>query len=185
MDELVTAVIVVSRLMFLVAIVIVSSAVVLAPIWKTSEVASAPRMCLPLNVVPPMTRLISACSCANSLFSESLSDELLVELRACTASSRMRCSALPTCDSAPSAVCDIEMPSLALRTATFMPRTWAFMRSAMARPAASSLAEFTRRPEDSRCMDVASEPCDMLRLRCALSEAMFVLMVNGMNLLQD
>ena len=33
-----------------------------------------------------------------------------------------------------------EMASLALRMATFMPRTWVFMRSAMARPAASSLA---------------------------------------------
>ncbi len=29
-------------------------------------------------------------------------------------------------------------------------------------------------------MEVASEPCDMLRLRCAFSEAMFVLIVNGM-----
>src|SRR6202000_2872607 len=96
-----------------------------------------------------------------------------------------RCSELLTCDSAPSAVCDIEMPSLALRIATFMPRVCAFMRSAMARPAASSLAEFTRMPDDSRCMEVASEPCDALRLRCAFSEAMLVLIVNGMWILQD
>jgi hypothetical protein len=33
--------------------------VVFAPIWKSSDVASAPRMCLPLNVVPPNTREIS------------------------------------------------------------------------------------------------------------------------------
>src|SRR6185312_9346863 len=38
--------------------------------------------------------------------------------------------------------------------------------------------------EDSRCMDVASEPCDELRLRCAFSEAMLVLIVNGMLILQ-
>ena len=130
---------------------------------------------MPLNVVPPSTRVISCWSWPNSLSSESLSDELFVALRACTASSRMRCSAFVTCARAPSAVWAIEMPSLALRTATFMPRTWAFMRSAMARPAASSLAEFTRRPEDSRCMDVASEPCDALRLRCALIDWMLVL----------
>src|SRR4029079_16044778 len=109
----------------------------------------------------------------------------LVALRDWTASSRMRCMASPTFDRAPSAVCDSEMPSLALRIATFMPRTWEFMRSAMARPAASSLAELMRRPEDRRCMDVESEPCDVSRLRCALSEAMFVLMVKGMWLLQD
>ncbi len=75
------------------------------------------------------------------------------------------------------------MPSLALRAATFRPRTWVFMRSAMARPAASSLALLTRRPDESRCIDVASEPCDAFRLRCAVSELMLVLIVWGMSAL--
>ncbi len=57
------------------------------------------------------------------------------------------------------------MPSLALRMATFMPRTWALMRSEMARPAASSFALLTRRPDERRCIDVASVFCvaDVLR----------------------
>ena len=164
-EEPVTAVILLSWVMSVVVIETVSFDVVLAPTWKSILVASAPSMCLPLKVVPPSTRWISACSCENSLFSESLSDELLVELRACTASSRMRCSESPTCARAPSAVCDIEMPSLELRMATFMPRTCEFMRSAMARPAASSLAELMRRPDDRRCIEVAREPCEALRLR--------------------
>jgi hypothetical protein len=104
----------------------------------------------------------------------------LVALADWTASSRMRCSMSPTLPSAPSAVCDREIASLALRTATFMPRTWAFMRSAIARPAASSLALLTRRPEDRRCIEVARADCEVVRLRCALSETTLVLMVWGM-----
>jgi hypothetical protein len=57
---------------------------------------------------------------------------------------------------------------------------WAYMRSAIARPAASSLALLTRRPEDRRCIEVASEDWLVLRLRCALSETTLVLMVMGM-----
>ena len=60
-----------------------------------------------------------------------------------------------------------------------MPRTWLFMRSAMARPAASSLAEFTRRPEDRRCIDVDSDICEVDRLRWAFNEFRLVLMVWG------
>src|SRR5204862_7152372 len=81
---------------------------------------------------------------------------------------------------APSAVCASEMPSLALRIATLVPRICAFMRSAIARPAASSFDELTRRPEDRRSIDVVSDDCEVLRLRCALSETMFELMVCGM-----
>src|SRR5262249_35727866 len=98
-------------------------------------------------------------------------------LRDWTASSRMRCRASPTLLRAPSAVCASEMPSLALRIATFMPRTCAFMRSAMPRPAASSLAELMRKPEDRRCIEVDSEFCEADRLRCAVSDATLVLMV--------
>jgi hypothetical protein len=53
----------------------------------------------------------------------------------------------------------------------------------MARPAASSLALLMRRPDDRRCMDVASEPADWARLRCALSEGMLVLMVEAILML--
>ncbi len=59
--------------------------------------------------------------------------------------------------------------------ATFMPRTCEFMRSAIDRPAASSLDELMRRPEDRRCIDVASEACEPDRLRWASIEAMLVL----------
>jgi hypothetical protein len=45
----------------------------------------------------------------------------------------------------------------------------------MAKPAASSLALLMRKPEDRRCMDVANEAWFIDRLRCALSELMFVL----------
>jgi hypothetical protein len=68
------------------------------------------------------------------------------------------------------------MPSLALRAATFRPRTWVFMRSAIARPAASSLALLTRRPEDRRCIAVLSEFWLVPRLRWAFSETTLVLM---------
>src|SRR5690606_33604381 len=155
-----------------------SLAVTLAPIWKVC-VAAEVRMAVPLKVVPLMTRSISLCSARNSFCRDALSLLLFVALRACTASSRMRCRELPTWPRAPSAVCASEMPSVALRTATFMPRTWPFMRSAIARPAASSLAEFTRRPEDRRCMEVAKELCDVLVLRWAVSELRLVLMMEA------
>ena len=54
----------------------------------------------------------------------------------------------------PSAVCVKEMPSLALRMAAAKPRMLAVMRVLMARPAASSLAELMRMPEDKRSMAV-------------------------------
>jgi len=71
------------------------------------------------------------------------------------------------------------MPSLALRAATVRPLIWVFMRSEMAKPAASSLALFTRRPEDRRCMEVASEPAERPRLRWAFIEAMLVLILEA------
>ena len=74
----------------------------------------------------------------------------------------------------------MEMASPALRTATFMPRTWVFMRSAMARPAASSLALLMRRPDDRRCMVVLRLALLAAVLRWALREATLVLMVMAM-----
>ncbi|MDR7268820.1 hypothetical protein J2X20_001449 [Pelomonas saccharophila] len=53
------------------------------------------------------------------------------------------------------------------------------MRSAIARPAASSLAELTRMPEDRRCIDTASNPWELFKFRWAFSDAMLVLMVWG------
>jgi hypothetical protein len=72
------------------------------------------------------------------------------------------------------------MPSLALRIAWFRPRICVVKRSEIARPAASSLALLMRRPEDRRCIEVASEACDLARLRCALSELTLVLMTDAM-----
>ena len=56
-----------------------------------------------------------------------------------------------------------------------MPLIWAFMRSAIARPAASSLELFTRKPDDSRCSEVPSEALFNDRLRWAFSDATLVL----------
>src|SRR5574343_2086610 len=106
-----------------------------------------------------------------------MSVEPLVPLAACTANSRMRSRLFDSAPKAPSAVCAMEIASLELRIATFMPRVWSFMRSAMAKPAASSLALFTRRPEDRRCIVVASDEALVARLRCAFKEAVFVLIV--------
>src|SRR5882672_10192081 len=75
-----------------------------------------------------------------------------------------------------SAVCDSEIPSFELRTAWLRPRICVVKRSEIARPAASSLALLMRRPDDNRCRAVAKADCDVDRLRCALSEAMLVLM---------
>ena len=89
----------------------------------------------------------------------------------------MRWSMSPILPRAPSAVWAREMPSLALRMATFMPRTWVFMRSEIARPAASSLALLTRMPEDRRWIDCDSTDWLTLRLRCAFSDSRFELMI--------
>ena len=154
------------------------SLVALAPIWNC-EVAVVARMFWPLNWVPPSVRVASCASWTNSSFRLMRSSSVLVPLADWIASSRMRWKMSLILPRAPSPTCAIEMPSLALRMATFMPRVWVFMRSAMARPAASSLALLTRRPEDSRCIDVASDDWLVLRLRWAFSETRFVLMVWG------
>lgn len=72
-----------------------------------------------------------------------------------------------------------ESVSLALRLATTIPRSCVLMRSLIAKPAASSLALFTRKPEDKRCMVVLKEAPDSTRLRCALMEGVLVLMVDA------
>src|SRR3954470_8484474 len=54
------------------------------------------------------------------------------------------------------------------------------MRSAIDRPAASSFDELMRRPEDRRCIDVASDICEPDRLRWASIDAMLVLIERDM-----
>ena len=147
-----------------------------APTWNAWLVNEPLSSLVPLNEVSLETRSISAFSCWASAFSAARSVAELVALRDCTASSRMRCRLLPISPIAPSAVCDSEMPSLALRAAWSMPRIWVVKRSEMARPAASSLALLMRRPEDRRCRLVASSEPDADRLRCALSDITLVLM---------
>ena len=83
------------------------------------------------------------------------SDEELVPLAACTDKSRMRCKLSEIWLNAPSAVCAMEMPSLALRAACMLPLICEDMREEIAKPAASSLALLMRRPEDRRCNEVA------------------------------
>ena len=119
-------------------VVIVSVSPLLAPTWKVCGPAPAPTMAAPLKRVWVAIRVISAESCWYSVSRLERSPVPLVPFCACTASSRMRCSASVTVASAPSAVCASEMPSLALRIATLVPRICAFIRSAIARPAASS-----------------------------------------------
>ena len=153
-----------------------------APTWKLNAAASPPMTNRPLNCVVSLRRPISEPSAAYSACRLVRSESLLVPLADCTASSRMRWSMLPTSLSPPSAVWAREMPSLAFRIATFMPRTWVFMRSAMARPAASSLALLTRRPEERRSIAVDIVFCERLRLRCAVSDITLVLIVWAMSL---
>src|SRR5450830_1217444 len=154
-------------------------ALVVAPTWKSKDAVVVSTE-VPLNCTALMVRPISEASWVYSWFSEATSDEVLVELVACTASSRMRCSMSETVCMPLSAVCSIEMPSLALRMATLMPRAWASMRVAMARPAASSLALLTRRPEDRRWIEVDRLIWVAEALRWAFSELMLVLMVIAM-----
>ena len=71
-----------------------------------------------------------------------------------TESSRMRPSILVISFVAPSAVCNIEIASFAFLTAIFRPEICAPMRSAIASPAASSLALLMREPVDKRSIAV-------------------------------
>ena len=97
-----------------------------------------PMIAVPLNFVCVAMRVISLESCWYSASRLARSPVPFEPFCACTASSRMRCRASVMVASAPSAVWASEMPSLALRIATLVPRICAFMRSAIARPAASS-----------------------------------------------
>src|SRR3569833_1322193 len=86
---------------------------------------------------------------------------------------------------ADSAVCANEMPSLALREACDRPLIWRVIRVAMARPAASSLDEFTRRPEERRCMACCNGACVWRKFFCAFRDIIFVLIVKDISILQN
>ena len=137
----------------------------LAPTWNSwlekvpsSSLVPLKSDCLATRSISETSWVTSACSALRSLAE-------LVALEACTDSSRTRCRLLPISVSEPSATWASEMPSLALRMATSVPRICVPKRSEIARPAASSLALLMREPEDRRWMVVASELPLVLRLR--------------------
>ena len=137
----------------------------LAPTWNSWLENEPSSSLVPLKSDCLATRSISLTSWVTSACSALRSLAELVALEACTASSRTRCRLLPISLSEPSATWASEMPSLALRMATSVPRIWVPKRSEMARPAASSLALLMREPEDRRWMVVARELPLVLRLR--------------------
>lgn len=151
----------------------------LAPTWKVKTPLEPSNRLVPLKVVWLATRLISFFNWLTSLCTALRSSADNDPLAACTASSRIRCKLSVMAPNAPSAVCASEMPSLALRTAWFMPLTWVVIRSEIAKPAASSLALLMRSPLERRCIEVANEDWLMLRLRCAVNELMFVLITEA------
>ncbi len=88
--------------------------------WFTSPTTLASRCAKtrsPLKMVCCPIRSISAMRWSTSACRARRSEAELVGLAACTASSRMRCRFSVTVPIAPSVVCNIEMPSLALRVA--------------------------------------------------------------------
>jgi rod shape determining protein RodA len=70
-------------------------------------------------------------------------------------------------------------PSFAFLTPWFKPRICALNRSEIAKPAASSRALLMRRPDDNRSSEVLRDDCESVKLRCAVSEATFVLIVKA------
>src|SRR5450830_1705694 len=157
----------------------------LAPTWKLAVPMVPSSSAWPLNEVVVAMRFSSEPSWPTSVCSAWRSLAELVAFDDCTASSRIRCRMSPELDSAPSAVCASETPSLALRVAWLMPRICDVIRSEIARPAASSLALLMRRPEDRRCSEVLRLACEVDRLRCEFSDAIFVLMTCAMVFLQN
>src|SRR5471032_924652 len=156
----------------------------LAPTWNWDAVREPSSTFWPLNWVVLATRSSSWDSAETSPWIDLRSESELVPLADCTASSRIRCSRSPAVLKPPSAVCASEMPSLALRAAWVLPRICEVKRWEIARPAASSLSLLMRKPEDRRCREVDSEACDVVRLRCEFSDAIFVLMTCAMMFLQ-
>ena len=110
-------------------------------------------------------RVNSVCNAVTSFCSASRSSALLEPLADCNAKSRIRCNILVDSCIAPSAVCAIEIPSLAFRCATAKPLICEVKRLDICKPAASSLALLIRIPDDKRCIDVAKPSPDLVKLR--------------------
>src|SRR5579884_1798061 len=72
------------------------------------------------------------------------------------------------------AVCTIETASPTLRLAWSRPFTWAERPWLIEYPAASSAAVLIRRPDDRRCIAVATASLEASRLRCVSIAEMFV-----------
>jgi hypothetical protein len=85
---------------------------------------------------------------------------------------------------APSAVCAIEIPSLAFFKEIPKPRIAEVIRVAIAKPAASSFAEFIRNPVDRRSIDCELCNSEALAAFCANKALKFVLMT-GMVIPQE
>ena len=97
---------------------------------------------------------------------------------ACTANSRMRCNIAVCCDIAPSAVCSKLIASLPFLAAMFRPRICEVIVSAMANPAASSLALLMREPVESCCIAEDRLRAFICSAFCANSEFILVLITD-------
>src|SRR6185312_10603563 len=150
----------------------------LAPTWILMVVVldDPSSTLMPLKLVCEPTRLISARRWVISFWMEAKSVLVLVPLAACTVNWRMRCRLSLTWPSALSAVCEIEMPSFALRWAWDRPVICEPIRLAIAWPAASSAAELMRRPDDRRSIAVCRAPWERFRFCWPIRAVMLVLM---------
>src|SRR6185312_4185534 len=150
----------------------------LAPTWilMVAALPDTAKIFLPLKLVWSPMRLISSRRWVISFWMEARSVLVLVPLAACTVNWRMRCRLSLTWPSALSAVCEIEMPSFALRWAWDRPVICEPMRLAMAWPAASSAAELMRRPDDRRSIAVCRAPWERVRFCWPIRAVMLVLM---------
>ena len=149
----------------------------LAPIWKFL-VPNSPlsNLLLPKEVVSAI-RVNSLCKADNSFCIAPRSAAELEPLADCNDKSRIRCKILVDSFIAPSAVCAIEIPSLALRIATPIPLIWLDIRFDICKPAASSLALLMRMPVDKRSIDVERLLFALFKLSCDFIEVTLVLTV--------
>src|SRR5690606_19468896 len=92
----------------------------------------------------------------------------------------MRCRMVVDSPMAASAVCAMEIPSLAFFTATPRPLIWLVRRLAICMPAASSLALLIREPEDRRSSEVDKALVEAPKVRWALREAILLFTVRAM-----
>ena len=125
-----------------------------APIWKSLVPNEPSRSFWPPNEVVSAIRVNSDCNAPSSFCIAPRSSAEFEPLADCKDKSRIRCKMLVDSCIAPSAVCAIEIPSLALRMATPIPLIWLVIRFEICRPAASSLALLIRRPDAKRSIEV-------------------------------